>query len=515
KLVIDCSKILESTNSFDIEIKFKAEIIAFRNYDYTWQNIKNNRAANEFASKIIKLDDGNFIQANINQGIWEVHKKDPHKLIWKFNPRYSKPIAKYVGQVPRFRKKIYQASDKIVFAENPTLLFSKNGALEISRSAIPFTAIACFTDHCDFDTSQNLQLQRKFFAENEIKVTKSFFMNHYSKRSDNASYEKDKAELDLWKSDGHELCYHSLSQSIKPDQESFLDFKNFQPPYDSSVWIDHGFQPYNFTLFNENIIDKGIYESQLHCRKINTLWNYIDSGSAAKGVINQLNTSQFTLASFSKGIKNYHFKNKIAQLFKNIIYHYDNDEKRIRNYMDTIEYAKNVFNDSKISSLFPLFKNALPLLKPISKALFFWNSEKSKIYKLARYSPLVFKHTILEKEFYIFQTLEMVDFKNALHRQNVDLLVEESGIFIAHTYFSVNMKHYSGKLFKSEGKLDEEVAANFRYLGSKIAENKIWNPTLSELIMHFKTVDEAVISIDEEENLYVKNNQSLAVRIIN
>jgi hypothetical protein len=36
-------------------------------------------------------------------------------------------------------------------AGTPTLLFfsKRNGALEISRSAKAFSAITCFTDHCD------------------------------------------------------------------------------------------------------------------------------------------------------------------------------------------------------------------------------------------------------------------------------------------------------------------------------------------------------------------------------
>jgi hypothetical protein len=98
-------------------------------------------------------------------------------------------------------------------------------------------------------------------------------------RSDNASYENDKEELDIWAADGHEMCYH-LSQSIKSDNDSFR-LKNFITPYNSKVWIDHGFQPYNFTLLIKYKIDKGVYENQLNSKK-KKLWNYIDSGSATK-----------------------------------------------------------------------------------------------------------------------------------------------------------------------------------------------------------------------------------------
>lgn len=512
RIVVDCTKVVDYTNSFDIEIEFISKIIAFRNHDYTWKDVNSDRIANEYTPKIIKLEDGTYVQANINQGIWEVHKKNPYKLIWKFNPEFSKPVTEYVG--PTAQKRIYQANSKSVFLENPTLLFSKNGALEISRSKIPFSAIACFTDHCDFDTLDNLKLQRQLFSETNIKVTKGFFLNHFSKRNDNASYENNKEELDLWANDGHEMCYHSLSQSIKSDEESFSDFENFETPYNSKVWIDHGFQPYNFTLFTKNTIDKSVYENQLFSKNINTLWNFIDSGSATKGVINQLNTTHFTLNSFSKGIKNFSFKTRMIQLFKNIIFHYDNDEKRVRNYIDTITHTKSVLKKRKLNSLFPLLKNAFPLLRPVFKVVFFWNSVKNKPYKVAQYAPLVFKHTIAAKEFYVFQTIEMVDFKKALHQQNINSLIDEAGIFIAHTYFSVDMKHYSGKLFQSEGKFDEKVVANFKYLGSKIAENIIWNPTLSELIGHFDALDKTIISVDENGNLYLKNNPSLAKRTI-
>ena len=514
KLVINCLHAISKTNTFEIEIEFSQKICLFRNHDYTWIDVKSDRIANEFTSKIIKLEDGTFIQANINQGIWEINSKNPSVLRWKFNAEYSKPIAQYVGETSQ--KQIYQAKSKSVFIENPTLLFSKMGALEISRSQIPFSAIACFTDHCDFDTVQNLKLQRQLFKECSIKVTKGFFLNHFSKRSTNASYQNDSEELDLWKNDGHEMCYHSLSQSIKSNEESFDDFENFQPPFNNSyVWIDHGFQPYNFTLFTKNNIEKSSYENILSAKNITTLWNYIDSGTATKGIINQLNTSQFTVNTFLKGIKKGALKTKIVQLFKNIIFHYDNDEKRIRNYIDTITHAKKLLKNKKIDSIIPLIKNAIPLLKPIFKITVFWKSEKNKPYKVAKYAPLLFKETIFNKEFFIFQTLEMVDFKSALHQENINSLIKESGIFIAHTYFSVDMKHYSGKLFLSDGNFDKEVVANFKYLGLKISENKIWNPTLSELSDYFFKFDTAIVDCTIDGKLYIKNNTDLIFRIIN
>jgi hypothetical protein len=175
-----------------------------------------------------------------------------------------------------------------------------------------------------------------------------------------------------------------LSQSIKSEFESTTDFKDFVPPYsDINVWIDHGFQPYNFTLYEKNGISSRDYENQLITKKIDTLWNYIDSGTATKGIINQLNASQFTLGSFYKGIQNFSFKIKIVLLFKNVIFHYDNDEKRIRNYIDTLTHLKLLVKKRKLSSLFQFFQNAIPLLKPILKIIFFGVGKKTNFTRLA------------------------------------------------------------------------------------------------------------------------------------
>lgn len=512
KLVIDCSKVIETTNSFTIEIEFEIKISSFRNHDYTWQDVNSDRIANEYTPKIIKLADGNYVQANINQGIWEVHKKNPYKLIWKFNPQFSKPITQYVGS--NVQKRIYQANSKVAFVATPTLLFSKIGAVEISRSKIPFSAIACFTDHCDFDTLDNLKVQRQLFSETNIKVTKGFFINHFSKRNDNASYENDKQELDLWQSNGHEMCYHSLSQSIKSDDESFSDFEKFKNPYSSEVWIDHGYQPYNFSLFKNHPKLEASFESILKQKDIKILWNYIDSGTATTGVINQLNGNHFTLNSFLQGNKNLSTMKMMQAMIKNIVFHYLNEEKIITNYKTTAQNFKKIVFQRKLKLIPKFIKDFAILFSSIASVLLFWNSKKNNTFKLSKYTPLFFKHTILNEEFVVFQTLEMIDFSKSLQENNINLLIKEAGIFIAHTYFSDSVAYHEGKMVTKENAIEKQVAVNFKYLGLKIAENKIWNPTLSELVSYFDVIDQKVISFDENGKLVLNNNQLVPVRMI-
>jgi len=68
-----------------------------------------------------------------------------------------------------------QSVSKCNFINPLALLFPLDEGIEISRSKIPFSAIACFTDHCDFDTLRNLKQQRQFFKTYNIRITKGFF----------------------------------------------------------------------------------------------------------------------------------------------------------------------------------------------------------------------------------------------------------------------------------------------------------------------------------------------------
>lgn len=510
KVIMDVNEVAQS---LDIEITFQNPIIAFRSHDYTWVDVNQNRIANSFSPKIIRLKNGFFVQANVNHGIWETDTKRKDVLLWRFNPEFAHPITHYSGEINT--KKIIQATTHHQLNEPLALLFSQSNAIELSRSAIPFTAIACFTDHCDYDTAANLKIQREFFKRIGLKTTKGFFTNHFSKRGDNASCENDAAELELWEKDQHEMCYHSLTQSIREKDKALSEFEQFQPPFQNvKVWIDHGFQPYNFTLFENTGISKSHYESVISSKGIHVLWNYIDAGNATVGTINQLDPGQFTLNNYYNSIRELPFMKRMVLLLKNIIFHYDNDEFRVRNYIDALAHAKSIVQKKKVSAVFGFIRNVFPLMIMLLKVLFTWNTAKNKTFKMAKYSPVFFPHLVSEKEFYIFQTIEMVDFKRALCRQNIDSLVNQSGLFIAHTYFSVNMGHYSGKLINSDQSLNADVVANFNYLAEKIRQKTIWNPTLSELLHQYQNFQKVVFDIGTNGSVYCKNETTVASRSV-
>jgi len=502
-----------SLQRFDLEITFAKPIVQYRSHDYQWIDAKANWVANEFCPKIVRLSNGLLVQANVLAGIWEVHQSNKSVLLWRFNPQYAATITQYT--LPANDRHLKPA--KVCFASLPSLalLFSNQNAIEFSRSKIPFSAIVCFTDHCDFDTVANLALQRQFFNEHGIKITKGFFLDHFSKRADNASYEKDAAELELWRRDGHELCYHSLTQSLLPSAKSMASFFAFTPPFsDSTTWIDHGYQPYNFSLFEQQQITSADYEANLSAKKIHTLWNYIDSGTATQGVINQLNPQHFTLASFLKGNKALAVYPKAQLMIKNIVFHFFGTPELLAQYRKAAGYFKKVVFQKQFRLLLPLLQNAAGLLGQLAQVFLSWPTAKNKPYILSQYQTLFFKHMLNQQEFYVFQTLEMLDFKKALCSENLDLLVKEKGVFIAHTYFSVPLSYHNGKLFETSHTIDPIVAQNFQRLGQIIKDKTIWNPTLQEWISYWKATEKLVVNVNESGAIYVDQETSIGYRII-
>ena len=498
--------------SATIQIEFKIPIIQFRSHDYTWKSLEQTELSNWYAPKILRLNNNQLVQANQHIGIWEVNKKNSRILYWHFNLENSNPLVRYGF---KNSKQIVQAVSKHPLINPLALLFPVESSIEISRSKIPFSAIACFTDHCDFDTLINLKQQRHFFKAYNIKVTKGFFLNHFSKRSDTACFEIHHEEISAWQVDDHELAYHSLSQSIKPLDESLNDFETFEPPFkDISTWIDHGFQPYNVSLYKNFDRISNHYGSSLKNNGINTFWNYTDSGTAVNGVINQLNPNHFTLHSFYNGIKHLKLKEQIQMFIKNVVFHYYNTEYSLRIYRDVAKYFKSIKHKKSIKSHLRILVVMFKLIKLLIPVLLFWKTRKNQVYPLARYNPVIFNQDILNDTFTVFQTIEMIDFKLGLNKSNIDLLIKENGLFIAHTYFSAPLNYHHGKLFEKSNEIDRQVEKNFSYLSHKIASKDVWNPTLKELIVHLKSFAKITFECNEKGEMIIIDKNKLAYRIV-
>ncbi|MCB9426819.1 MAG: hypothetical protein H6584_07305 [Flavobacteriales bacterium] len=488
-----------------IRIRFNKDIHKIRGYDYSWHDVESCSVVNNFCVKAIKFNNGVYLQAENNKYVWELNSKDKSVLTCHFKGRINS-VVDYTG----VENTTVVSSAIQTVPKTYKMFFTNKGILEVSRSKVPFVGIICFTDHCDYDTAENLEVQRSFFLKHQIKVTKGFFINHYSKRKDNASMERDFGLLWKWEKDGHELAYHSLTQSIKPIDESWRDFSTSK--YKGiSTWIDHGYQPYNLSLYKNSNIDEAEFANELKKKGIELLWNYIDSGTSSTHVINQLNPSHFCLSAYLKSHKGVSFKIKAMLMLKNVLFHYFAEEKLILNYKRLALNFKSFIKNKKVKSLLAIIGNLYEVFFPILSVVIFWKKSSKKVYPRAKYIPLFFEHVLNGESFHCFQTLEMIDFEKSLDPVALDLLIEESGVCIAHTYFSVPLEYHHGRLIKGN-KINPIVDRNFEYLSDCISKGKLWNPTLNELFASYKVYNDVKFNINKsgeiefEEGISLQNN---------
>ena len=176
------------------------------------------------------------------------------------------------------------------------------------------------------------------------------------------------------------------------------------------------------TIFNYKNYERisNHYGSSLKNNGIDTFWNYLDSGTAVKGVINQLNPNQFTLDSYYKGIKHLKFKEQIPMFIKNVIFHYYNTDDSLRLYRGIAKYFKTITQRKSLKKHLKIVISLFKLLRLLIPILLFWKTKKSRVYPLARYTPVIFNQDILQDTFTVFQTIEMIDFKLGLNQTNID-----------------------------------------------------------------------------------------------
>lgn len=476
------------------EIEFNENPLSWRNHDYSWVKWNKNRISNELSPKIIKFENENYLLANRYLGVWAIDPNNIRLLNWHIHSVDLSPFFYFDEN----GKRIW--IDIPICFEEPLILklyYGKTRPIEISRSKIPFSPVLIFTDHCDFDSDLLLQKQREFFKKHGIKVTKGFFLHHYSKKGDwNSSFEKNTDEYYRWKQDGHELCYHALSQSTIWDDETRLSqFENFSSPAGLNVttWIDHGYQLYNLSkIKNDN--ERINTLKHFHSKGINLVWNYNDAGEAIYN-LNQNNFESFNFKNtwFSK----IRFRDKVRLT----LFYFGNEDilMEYRELSGKIQEKKGklVKMQLYVYTLFLLMKCILKL-KTNSKN----NSKKNtQIFFLTQ-----------NKNVTGFQTVVVKDWVK-IFAEPLDRLVNERGVSIIHSYFAFLGNYHVNPLFQnSNGEISRDVENSFAKFGLLIRNGQIWNPTIAEF--HNYTQDFKNSEIILENGYYAISNSLIQVRAI-
>lgn len=488
-----------------LSIQFRTAIQRWRNHNYSWVSLDMNRIANEYSPKILQLSDGNFVQAGQTHGCWEFQKRKAATLLWHYYTPEMRPVF-YFDPHRVFYKPEIQIHEPLKFS----LLLTPKSPLEWSRSPIPFSAIFCITDHCDFDSLLLLRAQRKLLRETGLKISKGIFFNHFSKRNWNAAYEKpeDRAEIQQWQQDGHEVFFHSLSQSIKSGKESWVDFDRFKVPRDLSpihTWVDHGYQPYNFTL-QKSAKEQKVWLKRMLDKGFSIFWNYYDSFEDA-AVINQIGVECFCPA--------YIFRLKTGWSEKlRLLLYYQSTEKNVYAYRKWAGSIKIFTAMPSLSNAGYLLSNTGAIIPVIAKLLAAWLLHPKRASAYSKYAPLVFEYPGIP-DIQIFQSIAIKNYVHAFSEEMLADFASNAGVCIAHTYLASMEQHHTGRLFINEtGQTREETRQAWMHMGRYISEKKVWNPTIYELATWLKKFSAISFSINQDGEIIYRGPEEIAVRRI-
>jgi hypothetical protein len=493
-------KYSDKAEEISLIIEFSRSIIAYRSPRYTWEKLtKKEVSLNSHSPKVIVFDDGTHMISSSNIGAWVL--KNTRTLEWVLKSSLLTPIFHYAQDGSRVFNRLFD-----IESFDLELLCTKGEVPEFSRSKIPFKAIICFTDHCDFDHRDNLSKQLLFFNQNNIKVSKGIFLNHFSKRPENTSYERDSDLIKGFHENHHELFYHALTQSARDKEDAIREFQNFVPPveFKISTYVDHGYQIYNLTKRNETGLSDYEWSALMAQKGIHNFWNYLDSGTANSGIINQLNTEHFSLGRILK-YKLFDIVFIIrTQLF------FSGNEGLLLNYRELAKLTKKFIQKKSLAKLFVLTRKIIGIAGFLTKSLLF---EKNKVFKYATHTPFIFKNIIGGNCFNFFQTVEVTNFEKTFSRKNIDLLIKESGAIIAHCYFSSPLMHQTGRLFAGDN-ISFKNQCNFEYLKHKIQSNDVWNPAISELIQFTNKTSDLKFYWDETKQRICPSDLDVPIRYI-
>lgn len=493
-----------------LEVTFQEPIVEWRYLDYTWRQVsKSAWVAPVHSPKVLRLNNGYLVVAQKNKGCWQ-YKPQSGTLLWYFiHPNLAPTL-------------VYDSLDRRVFLQSQEiargtsiqtgLIWTRGTIEEWARTPEGFVPTICFTDHSDFDTLQNLRVQRDFFSSLGIKVTKGFFLYDYTHKDENASFEDQESKIELiqWKEDGHELAYHALSQSYR-GEISDEEFQSFECPHEIApvnTYIDHGFHPYNYT--QQQLGNWEDWYKHMQSKGIERLWTYVDAGEAHYFNLNQLNPEGYTLKKMEQSAKLARKKGKARSKltdFRNFLM-YGVPESVLREGKFFGAALLGLSSKINLSNLkkggISGFRFLGEIVKPsnLSETIF----RIRHIFPVNQFSPLFFfSPNQKSTQFKSFQTLAVRDFDIAFSEEAIDTLLRENGALIAHTYFAYLGVNHPGRLFEDRSwTIRKDAREGFERLSKLIKERKIWNPTLREM-EEFHRQFEGIEYSKKGDNLIVNN----------
>lgn len=484
-----------SLTEFSLVFEFSSPLTKWRNHDYSWVDTKQQHIANYFSPKVAILKSGIKVVAAQTDGLWLFNPRYSRRLEWIIVHRFLTPLFDYKqDDSPAFRTPLVTLKGVRTFS----FLFTRGLVPEFSRSKIPFSAIINFSDHCDFDSPLLLERQRQLFKSKDIIVTKGFFMYHHSKRDYNASYEYSNEELNRWIDDGHELCYHSLSQSTRPKEEEWRrDLEQFaNRGLACTTWIDHGFQPYNHSRFSTSGISEKEWTKWMEAAGVSVLWSYLDCGTSGAGMINQIDPEAFSLSAYVKQFRSRPNLSSLASLLRSYILYFGT-KKAGKRYTRLVTQLRSKHRNSFMGAVVKLLPGIGFLFWQLIKIVFL-SFKQQHSPRWQSFTPVFFQSRVGDRDFMFFQTVELHNFIDTFSESNLNLLINSSGVCMAHTYFADLDRRKEGRIFAdASGNLMPGIEDVFSRIATASAKSQLWLARVDELSRQFQSFTHIHYDINE------------------
>jgi hypothetical protein len=156
--------------------------------------------------------------------------------------------------------------------------------------------------------------------------------------------------------------------------------------------------------------------------------------------------------------------------------------------------------------------NGLTNAVPYNDLNMLYPSDTSIRMPLIYYNNNVDNDTSDDKQIYLFSAgTVMLDYNNILAPKNIDKLINENGIHIAHSYLALpSSENYTWFVNEGTGikEIMPEFDKNLQYIQNKIITGRLWSPTMSEAGDYWKLLPNISVVLNADKTYTVTNNNS-------
>jgi len=408
--------------------------------------------------------------------------------------------------------------DKIFFSFRTDSLFDP---LKWERLPNRFKAALSFTDHADYDSTDRLEgifFGKGGLCEHNIRITKSIFVN--SKKADNSlASERFYKLIKRLAEHGNEIAAHS-TRFLPAKRDAVESDLPTLSPFSPTTWIDHSYaNPVSICVNGAQEGTSGYILDLLAQFGYQQIWAYVDiSSDPPTGNLNMLNP---------EGTRPFdYFKRAMAEVVKRKFWlarlYFQQCVRWAIGYNFLFSVSRVVRLTFKIRSLWQLriylqslgilvgfCLNPLKLVRVI-KGFFRQNP-------IAEAGTVFYTHSRVAidatEPFTLFTSILINNYSDAFSPSNVDKLIKERGIHIAHTYLACTRSNYRDKaweLRKGQFCISKGFESNCRYMAKKMQEGALWIVPISELANFYRSLKRLrIINLSDEEVKVINGGETI------